>query len=91
MLRAVDRPDEFERVRHVLARQRRQGASFESAWQIALAAIDRSTDGRLDAESPTFTLATYVPLLDGDIGEPVTVTRPADDPQPIIFYDEATS
>ena len=53
MLSAVD---DFENVRSILAEQRRQGATFPDAWQIALAALDRPTKRRADAETLDATL-----------------------------------
>jgi hypothetical protein len=46
-----ERPDDLTLVRLVLARQRRQGASFEQAWRLSLSALDRPTKGKLDADA----------------------------------------
>jgi hypothetical protein len=61
MVRDVDgRPDNFEMVRLILARQRRQGAGFEQAWQLALGALERPVEGKLEAD-----LASAVAALEG--------------------------
>jgi hypothetical protein len=46
-----ERPDDLTLVRLVLARQRRQGASFEQAWRLSLSALDRPTKGKLDVDA----------------------------------------
>ena len=41
----ADRPDDLTLARLTLVRQRRLGASFDEAWEVALAAIPPSTVG----------------------------------------------
>jgi hypothetical protein len=43
---ADDRPDDFERVRLILARQRQLGASFEEAWAMVFEALRAPTAPR---------------------------------------------
>ena len=44
----AERPDDFEQVRAILVRQRRAGASFEQAWQLAFATLARPTTSKAD-------------------------------------------
>jgi hypothetical protein len=43
---ADDRPDDFELVTLILARQRREGASFEKAWAMVFEALSAPTAPR---------------------------------------------
>jgi hypothetical protein len=58
MLSAVDgRPDDLELFGFVMARQRRQGDDFETAWSVAMTALDRPTKDWRDAEAHGATLS----------------------------------
>jgi hypothetical protein len=51
-----ERPDDFEVVRAVLARQRRLGMSFEEAWPLALRVLDGPTPSLAERQDRDTTL-----------------------------------
>jgi hypothetical protein len=53
----MDRPDDLTLVRLVLARQRRQGASFGEAWPVALGVLPPIDEKGREAEQRSTTLA----------------------------------